>query len=127
MFCNKGSVKVREHLFTLTKKDFEVQTFRSGGKGGQHQNKVESGVRIIHKASGAVSESRSDRSQYRNKSLALRRLAASPKFRVWLSRITWEITSGKTIEQRVEEAMQPKNLKIEVRDENGKWVKKNDF
>ena len=113
---------MREHLFTLTKKDFEVQTFRAGGKGGQHQNKVESGVRIIHKASGAVGQSRSDRSQHRNKGLALRHLAASPKFRVWLNWITWEITSGKTIEQRVEEAIQPKNLKIEVQDENGKWI-----
>lgn len=113
---------MREHLFTLTKKDFEVQTFRAGGKGGQHQNKVESGVRIIHRASGAVGESRSDRSQHRNKGYALRRLAASPKFKVWLSWVAWEITSGKTIEQRVEEAMKPENLRIEVKDEDGKWI-----
>lgn len=113
---------MREHLFTLTKKDFEIQTFRAGGKGGQHQNKVESGVRIIHRASGAVGESRSDRSQHRNKGLALHRLVASPKFRLWLNWVAWEITSGKTIEERVEEAMQPKNLKIEVQDESGRWV-----
>ena len=30
----------KELLFSLTKKDFEIQTFRSGGKGGQNQNKV---------------------------------------------------------------------------------------
>ena len=114
---------MKEHLFTLTKKDFEIQTFRSGGKGGQHQNKVNSGVRLIHKASGAVGESRSDRSQHRNKGLALHRLVASPKFKVWLSWIVYEITSGKTIKQRVEEAMQPKNLKIEVQDKKGNWVR----
>ena len=63
----------KELLFSITKKDFEVQTFRSGGKGGQHQNKTDSGVRIIHRASGAVGESRSERSQLVNKRLALKR------------------------------------------------------
>jgi len=112
---------MKEHLFTLTKKDFKIQTFRSGGKGGQHQNKVESGVRIIHRASGAVGESRTDRSQHRNKGYALRRLVASPKFKVWLARVVDEITSGETIEQKVNKLMQPENLKIEARDENGEW------
>ena len=56
-----------ELLFSITKKDFEIQTFRSGGKGGQHQNKTDSGVRIIHRDSGARAESREERSQARNK------------------------------------------------------------
>ena len=111
---------MKEHLFTLTKKDFEIQTFRSGGKGGQHQNKVESGVRIIHLASGAVGESRTDRSQHRNKGYALRRLVASSKFKVWLARVVHEISSGEAIEQKVNKLMQPENLKIEAK-ENGKW------
>ena len=46
----------REKLFSI--KDFEVQTFRSGGPGGQNQNKRNTGVRIIHKSSGAKEESR---------------------------------------------------------------------
>lgn len=73
-------------LFSITKDDFEVQTFRSGGKGGQHQNTTESGVRIIHKESGAVGESRSERSQHINKKLALERLVESPKFKIWHSK-----------------------------------------
>jgi len=117
----KNTEKKWEPLFTLTKKDFEMQTFRSGGKGGQHQNKIESGVRLIHRASGAVGESRSDKSQHRNKGLALQRLAVSGKFKAWVNRIAYEITSGKTIEQRVEEAIQPKNLRVEIQDENGNW------
>jgi len=114
---------MRELLFTLTKKDFEVQTFKSSGHGGQKINKTDSAVRIIHRASGAVGESRSDRSQHRNKQLAFRHLAASPKFRLWLNWVAYEITSGKTIEERVEEVMKPENLKIEMQDENGKWIK----
>ena len=52
----------------------DVETFRSGGPGGQHANKVESGVRLTHKSSGITVTSRSSRSQYRNKQLALEEL-----------------------------------------------------
>lgn len=52
----------------------EVQTFRSGGKGGQHQNTTDSGVRLVHRATGVRAESRSERSQLRNRQLALERL-----------------------------------------------------
>ena len=51
-----------------------VETFMSGGKGGQHQNRTESGVRLVHLPTGVVATSREERSQYRNKSTALRRL-----------------------------------------------------
>ena len=59
----------------------DVETFRSGGPGGQHANKVESGVRLRHRPSGIVVTSRQSRSQWRNKALALaelrRRLVAA--------------------------------------------------
>lgn len=112
----------RELLFSLTAKDFEVQTFRSGGKGGQHQNTTDSGVRIIHKASGAVGESRDGRSQLSNKKTALRRLMASAKYQLWHAQKIQEIISGKTLEQKVEEAMAPEKLKIEGKDERGRWT-----
>lgn len=51
-----------------------VDTFRSGGKGGQHQNKVESGVRLTHRPTGLVAVSRKHRSQRRNREAALARL-----------------------------------------------------
>ena len=46
----------------------------SGGKGGQHQNKTESGVRLVHLPTGVTVTSREERSQHRNKSIALERL-----------------------------------------------------
>ena len=112
----------KELLLTLTKKDFDVQTFRSGGPGGQHQNVKDSGVRIIHRASGAVGESRTDKSQHRNKRLALQRLTKSGKFKIWLNRMVHELSSGKTIEERVDEMIGSENLKIEGRDGSGKWM-----
>ena len=51
-----------------------VDTFRSGGAGGQHQNKVESGVRLTHHPTGIVVSSRRHRSQHRNREDALRKL-----------------------------------------------------
>jgi peptide chain release factor 2 len=51
--------------------DLERQVFRSGGPGGQHQNKTESGVRYIHKPTGIAAESRSERSQHKNDAMAL--------------------------------------------------------
>jgi protein subunit release factor A len=55
-------------------KQCRVQTFRSGGKGGQHQNTADSGVRVIHEPTGVRAASRGERSQHRNKAIALERL-----------------------------------------------------
>ena len=49
-------------------------TFRSGGPGGQHQNKTESGVRLVHLPTGVVAESRTERSQHKNEDLCWRML-----------------------------------------------------
>jgi len=51
-----------------------VETFRSGGPGGQHQNVTESGVRLVHLPTGVRTSSRTERSQHRNRSIALKRL-----------------------------------------------------
>ena len=51
-----------------------VDTFMAGGKGGQHQNRTESGVRLVHLPTGITVSSRTERSQHRNKAIALERL-----------------------------------------------------
>ncbi len=56
--------------------DLELQTFTSGGPGGQHQNKTQSGVRLIHKPTNVRAESRTERSQHKNYDNALALLKA---------------------------------------------------
>jgi peptide chain release factor 2 len=55
--------------------DYIKQTFSAGGPGGQHQNKTQSGVRLIHK-SGVRAESRTERSQHKNFDNCLKMLKA---------------------------------------------------
>lgn len=103
----------RQHVLTVTKADLDIQTFRAGGPGGQHQNKTDSAVRIIHRESGAVGESRSDRSQHVNKRLAFRRMTESLKFRAWIARKAAEAREGQSLEEKVDEMLKPENLRVE--------------
>jgi len=75
--------KPKRLLFTLTRKDFEVETFCTGGPGGQHKNAKQNGVRIRHTASGAVAQETTHREQYRNKELAFHKLTETPVFKKW--------------------------------------------
>ena len=54
--------------------DLEYQTYRSSGAGGQHINKTESAIRIIHKPTGTVVECQEERSQFKNKDKAMKML-----------------------------------------------------
>ncbi|MBR0705423.1 MULTISPECIES: peptide chain release factor H [Bradyrhizobium] len=60
----------------ISAQDVRFEAFRAGGPGGQHQNKTESAVRAVHVPSGLAVVAREERSQHRNKALALERLAA---------------------------------------------------
>ncbi len=112
-------------LFSLTKKDFIIQTFCTGGKGGQHRNAKRNGVRIIHPASGARAEHRDGRDQAKNKEAAFEKLAKTKEFLKWhkaetARRLNDELEDSiiesidrLKVDRAVNLAMRPENLKIE--------------
>ncbi len=106
---------MKELLFSVTRKDFRVSYFCAGGPGGQHQNKIASACRIIHPASGAVGESREQKSQHQNRKIALQRLVKTKEFQKW-HKIETARHLGllANIEVQVDEWMKPENLKIET-------------
>ena len=112
----------RVRLFSVSIKDCRVECIAStGGAGGQNKNRRHTAVRIVHEPSGAVGFSADERDQLRNKRSAFRRMAESGPFRAWTRRVAAELVTGKTVEQRVEEELAPEKLRVEVKDEKGRW------
>ena len=68
--------EVEEVDIDINPADLTVQTYRSSGAGGQHINKTESAVRIIHNPTGTIVECQEERSQVKNKDKAMKRLYA---------------------------------------------------
>jgi protein subunit release factor B len=111
-----------EKINILSAKDLEISYFIGSGAGGQNRQKNATGVQIIHKESGAIGRCSESRSQAQNKKQAFLNLVETPKMKIWLNKKMYEIRNDETLEQFVDNWMDEKNLKIEVKNEEGKWT-----
>lgn len=68
-----------EEDFDIDMNDLEIETMRASGAGGQHVNKTDSAVRIVHKPTGIVVKCQDGRSQHENRATALTTIAARVK------------------------------------------------
>lgn len=88
----------------IQERDVSFESFRAGGPGGQHQNTTDSAVRAIHKPSGLSAVAREERSQHRNKSLALDRLR-----QLMAARLAAEEDAQKSNQNRLHHALERGN------------------
>lgn len=117
-------MKKREKLFSLTRKDFKFVPFGASSKGGQHANRNKCYMRCTHEASGAVGLGQKYKSQKQNKKLAFRNMANTEKFKKWIrSKGLRMMGVIGQIEAEIDMSLKnPRETKVEVKDENGRWV-----
>lgn len=103
-------------LFSVTRDDCDWQTFTVGGHGGAGKDTSNSGVRCVHRASGATGVGQDHRQQSKNRQDAFRRMTESATFKAWhkleSARRLGKLPK-KSVDEIVEEMMHPSNLKIE--------------
>ncbi len=75
--------QMKQLLFSVTSKDFDMQTFSVGGHGGGGKDTSNSGVRLTHRDSGATAEGREHRTNTQNKKSAFLKLVETKKFKDW--------------------------------------------
>lgn len=103
----------RKLLFSVTKKDFDIEYYSGTGAGGQHRNKHQNCVRMKHPPSGVTTTGQSNKSREANLREAFRNMVNHGDFKMWHNRRVREELTGVRIEETVRDMMREENLRIE--------------
>jgi len=97
----------------------DIETFRASGPGGQHVNRRETAVRLRHRPTGIVVTSQDERSQFRNKQIALARLRKKLEERSRPSRVRIATSMPRKVRQSFREFKKKRALKKNLRRKPG--------
>lgn len=110
-------------LFSVGLNDCQFKATTASCKaGGSGKDTSNTKVQLLHKESGVEVSSQEERSQYANKKSAFLKLANHPKFINWCKTNASRILGKPSIEDIVDRQMTRNNIKIEVKDSEGKWI-----
>ncbi len=97
-------------------------SFTVGGHGGSGKDTSNTGARCRHLPSGASGEGREHRSWIKNREAAFRKMAESSAFKAWHKLETARRMGRPSVDSLVDAAMEDRNLRVEVKDDAGKWT-----
>jgi hypothetical protein len=112
----------REKVTILTKDDLKITWFSGSGGGGQGRNKHANCCRIHHPASGVTVTGQDHKERPSNQRDAWRRLMKHASFKLWLGGAVATVRGQEDPEKIVDKLMREKHLRVDVKDEDGRWV-----